>query len=216
MKVISILVIVLLQVVYSLKLNNNNNNNNNNGIVLNQRNVIKSIIIPFISTSILLSTSLPSSFPIIYNQHAYAIDTTNSIVDSNQFESLSNVIRVQRSLSYIKKDVESGSDVKNVISQIKLLLRNYKLKDSINNSLQLTKNDKREDARSYGNQAVEDLVLIFEYFTDGITDVSTPRDVLQLTLDATKAAEKELDKYLQCFPNDIRTLVTNKINEEFQ
>jgi hypothetical protein len=215
MKVISILVIVLLHVVYSLKLNNNNNNNNN-GIVLNQRNVIKSIIIPFISTSILLSTSLPSSFPIIYNQYAYAIDTTNIIVDSNQFESLSNVVRVQRSLSYIKKDVESGSDVKNVISQIKLLLRNYKLKDSINNSLQLTKNDKREDARSYGNQAVEDLVLIFEYFTDGITDVSTPRDVLQLTLDATKAAEKELDKYLQCFPNDIRTLVTNKINEEFQ
>ena len=174
---------------------------------------INNIINIYIIITIIINTS---SLSILSNQPVYAIDID---INSNQFNSLSNIVRVQRSLAYIQKDVESGNDVKSVINQIKLLLRNYKLRESISNALVLVNDNKRDEARSIGNQAVEDLTLVFEYFSDGIsTDISTipPREILQLTIDATKAAEKDVEKYLSLFPSDIKTLVVNKINEEFQ
>ena len=226
MMLLTLLSLLLLMIlVTSLKPNSNINSNN---IINTNKNKLMlkpyAVLLSIISTSLSLtslppsSSSLTSSLSLLSNQPVYAVDIDN-VINSNQFNSLSNVVRVQRSLSYIQKDVENGNDVKSVINQIKSLLRNYKLKDSISNALVLVTDNKRDEARSIGNQAVEDLVLVFEYFSDGITDVSTtipPREILQLTIDATKAAEKELDKYLSLFPNDIKNLVTNKVSEEFQ
>lgn len=108
--------------------------------------------------------------------------------------SIENIIRVYKSLKYIQEDIESKGDSKSVIAQIKVLLKNYNLKENIINSLEVVSKDKaiRNEAKFHGTSAVEDLSQVYEYFSDEIDNMSgnkfPPRQILSFALDATKAA----------------------------
>eukprot|EP01036_Dinobryon_divergens_P027871 gene27871-36720_t len=100
---------------------------------------------------------------------------------------IENIVRVYKSLQYIEEDIENKGDPKSVISQIKVLLKNYQLKDNVIISLEI---EIRNEAKFHGTSAVEDLSQVFEYFSDEIDNMSgnkfPPRQILSFALDATK------------------------------
>jgi hypothetical protein len=132
---------------------------------------------------------------------------------------LEQVYRVRLSLNYVNQDIERGSGVGDIIKQIKLLLTNYQLKDNIRKSMELIPKPQREDARTHGIAAFEDLSTIFEYFKDDIDEATGSNipnsQVMKLAYDATKAASIELDTFVKDIPPDIASEIQTKIEREF-
>lgn len=140
---------------------------------------------------------------------------------ATQINAVDQIIRVQRSLSYIDETINKEGNPAAVVSQINLLLKNYKLKDNLRLSLDLIESSsKREDARVHGLSAIEDLQIVSEYFDDDINDTTglktPPRAVLQLALQATEAANKEFSELLRLFPSEIISSSKEKVTQEFQ
>ena len=132
---------------------------------------------------------------------------------------LAQVTRVKYSLGYINSDIEKASEADPIVKQVKLLLTNYQLKENVEKAVTLVPKADREDARKHGISAWEDLSTIFEYFEYDIDQTtgkrSAPPRALKLSYDATAAATRELDAFLQSFPSDIRNEVTTKVKSEF-
>jgi hypothetical protein len=103
--------------------------------------------------------------------------------------SLENIYRVKGSLKYIQDDIGKASNADIISNEIKSLLKNYKLKDNIINSLSCFDQSKREEAKSHAITALEDLTQAYEYFSDGtFVENTTPlRDILVFTMEATNA-----------------------------
>ena len=139
-----------------------------------------------------------------------------AIADEKQIEALKQVERVKVSLKYIQSDLEKASDVKPFIPQIKLLLKNYKFKENLQKGVNLAeKGQKREDAKLHANNAVDDLVLITEYF-DGVDDpASVAPKALKLTYDGAGASIKEVDAFFSSLPTEDVDSVKSAIKEEF-
>jgi len=134
---------------------------------------------------------------------------------------LEQIMRVQRSLAYIDDTINNEGNPTAVVSQINLLLKNYKMKENVMNSLTLIADGaRREEARTHGVAAIDDLQVVTEYFDDDINDTTgqktPPRAVLQLAVQATAAANKELSELYRSFPSDIVSTSTNKVALEFQ
>ena len=55
---------------------------------------------------------------------------------------IENIIRVYKSLQYIEEDIENKGDPNSVIAQIKVLLKNYQLKDNVIISLDIVSKQK--------------------------------------------------------------------------
>jgi hypothetical protein len=141
--------------------------------------------------------------------------------DHAGINALEQIMRVQRSLAYIDDTINNEGNPTAVVSQINLLLKNYKMKENVMNSLTLIADGaRREEARTHGVAAIDDLQVVTEYFDDDINDTTgqktPPRAVLQLAVQATAAANKELSDLYRLFPSDIVTTSTNKVALEFQ
>ena len=138
------------------------------------------------------SIGLGSSFFAFSGQPSLAINTDASTAAAG------NVLRVSYSLKLIDKSITTVGDVKLVVNQIGKLMQNYKLKDSLQLSLDLVDNKKRDEARGHGLAAFEDLSLVSEYYSDEIDDMSgkkkIPREVLQFAAGASIAAQKEFEE----------------------
>ena len=162
--------------------------------------LLRKVAAATLSTGLLLSSSIPS--------HAAA--------DEKQIEALKQVERVKVSLKYIQDDLEKASDAKPFIPQIKLLLNNYKFKENLQKGVSLAeKGQKREDAKSHANAAVDDLILITEYF-DGVDDPkAVAPKALKLTYDGASASIKEVDAFFASLPIEDVEPIKNAIKEEF-
>jgi hypothetical protein len=141
-------------------------------------------------------------------------------VDASSVRALEQVMRVQGSLKYVDETVNVEGNPRAVVQQINLLLSNYKLKDNVRLSLPLIADSgRREEARTHGVAAVEDLQLVSEYFDDDInetTGVKTPpAQVLKLALQATEAAGKELREFVSLLPQSVVADAKTKIDQEF-
>lgn len=148
-------------------------------------------------------------------------------------KSIENILRVTKSLKFIQNDINGEGTPESIISQIKFLINNYKLKDNINNSLLIiNKNKLNINSNSYsgnngysyckehGSNAVENLVQVYEYYSDEIDNFSgkkfPPKEVLMFALEATKATDKELKILLDCYPADIMSELDQKISKEYE
>ena len=155
-------------------------------------------------------TSLP-----IFIQSSFA--TSESSLDS-----LRNVLRVQYSLNYIEDDIEKIANMPKIITSIKSLQNNYKLQENIIKCVDLipSNNEKlKTEARSHGKAAIEDLTLIYEYFSDQVDDMTglpkTTPETLKFAYQATKAAENEISLLVDTIPNEIKSDIVSEIKKEF-
>lgn len=149
------------------------------------------------------------------NSAALAQDADPAAVNA-----LEQIMRVQRSLKYIDDTINSEGNPTAVVSQINLLLKNYKMKDNVVRALPLiTDGTRREEARTHGVAAIDDLQVVTEYFDDDINDTTgqktPPRAVLQLAVQATAAANKEMSEFYRFYPSDIVATSTAKVALEF-
>merc|ERR1719408_485717 len=144
------------------------------------------------------------------------LSPSHAAADEKQIEALKQVERVKVSLKYIQSDLEKASDAKPFIPQIKLLLRNYKFKENLQKGISLAeKGQKRDDAKLHANAAIDDLVLITEYF-DGVDDpAAIAPKALKLTYDGAGASIKEVDAFFSSLPTEDVDNVISAIKEEF-
>ena len=163
----------------------------------------------------LLSPTIGPSVPYHNPIRALAID--GSSLDTSSIE---NIFRVKSSLKYIEEDIQNGKDGLSVVSSVKTLLNNYRLKDNISKSINFVTSSKREMAITAGKAALEDLTSIYEYFSDepdSNTGVrSIPRDFFQFSLQAVAAASEDLNRLTSSYPDDIIRDIKTKIEEEFK
>ena len=140
--------------------------------------------------------------------------------DPAQLRAVEQVLRVKSSLKYVDETINKEGNTRAVVTQINLLLSNYKLKDNVRLSLPLVVDSaRREEARLHGVAAVEDLQVVSEYFDDDINDTTgqktPPVAVLKLALQATEAADKELKEFFALFPSEVISASKSKVEAEF-
>jgi hypothetical protein len=82
--------------------------------------------------------------------------------------SLEQVARVRYSLDSVVDTINSSGEPGLVVSQIKSLLTNYRLRENCEIVAESVVEGRRIDARTHARAAVEDLVQIYEYFPDDI------------------------------------------------
>jgi hypothetical protein len=146
------------------------------------------------------------------------LNSQASDVDTN---CVKNVIRVEKSLKYVESDIEQLGDMSKVILNIKALQSNYKLDENILKTVNLipTSNRLRDIAKDHGRAAIEDLAQIYEYYSDEIGNFpGTPkssREILTFSLQATQAAEKELNLLINSIPQDILKPAEEEVSQEF-
>lgn len=130
-----------------------------------------------------------------------------------------NIERVNYSLKYILDDIESGSNPKQIISQVKTLMRNYKLRENIQLAVPLiTDSNSQRLGKQLGTEAYEYLSQIFEYFTDENSFESSsinPREVLVFAQQGIQAAKQDLDKFVDLLPPDVKSSMVARISKEF-
>lgn len=158
----------------------------------------------------LVGASLLSSSPVLAEV---------SPVDAQQQRAVEQIMRVQKSLKYIDDSIEKEGNPSAVVQQINLLLKNYKLKENLATSLNLIPQARREEARTHGTTALEDLQIVSEYFDDDIDNMSgkktPPRQVLQLAMQASSAAAKELRELIAMYPSDVAGAAASTVGPEF-
>jgi hypothetical protein len=144
----------------------------------------------------LIASLLLSFNPVI----VHAIDKSPSLV------ALRNIQRVQESLQYVRQDIEKGSTPGEILKEVQILLKNYKLRENIDLSTQLVSKESRYDAQKLGREAFEDLAQVTEYFPDEFDDVSgkkvVPQEILMFAQQATQSAEKKLNQMMTMFPSE--------------
>ena len=143
-------------------------------------------------------------------------------VNPSQLRAVEQILRVQKSLKYIDESIEKEGSPAGVVQQINLLLKNYKLKENLQTSLPLIAggDKRREEARIHGQTAIEDLVIVSEYYDDDIDDFTgkktPPQKVLQLALQASAACSKELKELIAMYPTEVSQLAEKEVAVEFQ
>eukprot|EP01041_Mallomonas_annulata_P004996 gene4996-9995_t len=149
---------------------------------------------------------------------AFPVASISQDLDSSSIRAIENITRVKYSLHSVQDDIDKGSDAKAIINEVKALLQNYRLKDSLKTATELS-GSKRSDARDHANNAFEDLSSVFEYMSDNIDDVSgnriPPREILTFTQQATSAADKELGLFLSDLPSEIVNSINSQVADEF-
>ena len=140
--------------------------------------------------------------------------------DPDQLRAVEQVLRVKSSLKYVDETINKEGNTRAVVTQINLLLSNYKLKDNVRLSLpRVVDRARREEARLHGVAAVDDLQVVSEYFDDDINDTTgqktPPVAVLKLALQATEAADKELKEFFALFPSEVISASKSKVEAEF-
>ena len=149
---------------------------------------------------------------------AFANDIVISTTNNPAVRALESVERVADSLKFIEQDINNGGDAKSVVKQVKFLVQNYRLRDSVIASLPLARESQRKEAREHGISALEDLASIYEYFDEDINDMSgkrtPPREVLGLAQDALVAARKEFGEYTKSYPTEVVQSIIAKLKSE--
>ena len=167
-------------------------------------------LVKSVSASVLVGATLLSPF---------AVRAEVSPVDAQQQRAVEQILRVQKSLKYIDDSIEKEGNPSAVVQQINLLLRNYKLKENLVTSLELVPKARREEARTHGITAIEDLQIVSEYFDDDVDNMSgkktPPRQVLQLAMQASSAASKELRDLIAMYPSDVAGAAALTVAPEF-
>ena len=125
-------------------------------------------------------------------------------------EAMKRVIVVRDSTEQLRADLENGTGAEDpdVRALVTSLLRNYRLKESLEAALALGafgSDAAREAAAGHGKLGVENLAIIIEYFPEAQegpikNKIKLRPDELQFTLKALEAAGKELSAFLKAFP----------------
>jgi len=128
-------------------------------------------------------------------------------IASDSMDAFRKIQQVQSSLKYIQDDIEKSGDPSLIIKEVKILLNNYQLKDSVSSSVNLiSSRNNRDKALTLGKDAYEDLVQIIEYYPDYVDDMSgsrtPPQDVLSFAQLATKSADGKLKSMIGLFASD--------------
>lgn len=133
--------------------------------------------------------------------------------------SLEQVVRVRLSLDSVTESINSSSDSKLVVGQVRSLLKNYRLRDNALATASLAPGGRAGEARTHASAAVEDLTLVSEYFEEETDNMSgskrLPREALQFAAQAVEAAGKELDQLLGLLPAELATEVLQRVRAEY-
>ncbi len=126
-------------------------------------------------------------------------------IDQASKSALTNVYNVFLNLKYIENDIENGESPQTIIKEVRTLLTNYRLKDSLQKSLVLANN--KNEAESIGRNIIENLNLIYEYYEDNIdnmTGVKTPpKEVLLFAKSSLSATTIEFNKLFNLYPLNV-------------
>lgn len=137
---------------------------------------------------------------------------------SQTIKAVETIVRVSSSLDFISQDIAQKGDAVAIVSQIKFLLNTYKLKESVQSSIDVVPPNLREEARNHGRSAIEDLMLVFEYYNDEIDNFSgkrsPPKEILMFADEAVRAAKKELQSLIACYPSEVQQDVKMRLKEE--
>eukprot|EP01031_Cornospumella_fuschlensis_P029411 gene29411-35501_t len=140
-------------------------------------------------------------------------------LSSSERSAIENIERVIYSLKYMEDDIATKSDPDSVVTQAKFLLKNYRLKENLQTCLNIVPSSQRSEAKEHGQNAVEDLSQIYEYFSDRVDDMSgrkfAPQEVLQFAQEAIGATKKELKAVVSLYPQDLVREVDEQIRKEF-
>lgn len=183
----------------------------------NNRNLlqISTKVSKFIRSSVVATT-----IPLLLVQSGFPNRVLANEPTTIDVNCIKNVLRVKTSLKYIETDIEKVADLTKVINDIKSLQKNYRLEENIIKSVNLASTSRqKETAREHGNQAVENLASIYEYFAGDVDDmtgkIKTTPKTLSFALDATKAAEKELGLLTDELPSNLFLEASEAVKEEF-
>lgn len=138
-------------------------------------------------------------------------------------EAMMRVIVVRDSTAQLREELEYGTENNSdpdVRALVTSLLRNYRLKESLEAALPLGgfgSDAAREAAAGHGKAAVEDLSIIIEYFPEAQegpikNKIKLRPDELAFTLKALEAAGKELSMYLGSFPKGVVDGLAQEMN----
>ena len=135
---------------------------------------------------------------------------------------LYSILRVREATNQESRLIKSGKfkDVQraNVKLAIKFILNNYRLPDTlINASAYIENNDRRVLASQFGLSAVQDLQTILEYFDSSDVQnikVDNMAGKERLVLQGLESAAKNIDTFLDYFPNELVTAARNQVLEE--
>lgn len=137
-------------------------------------------------------------------------------------EAMIRVIVVRDSTAQLREELEygTGNSDPDVRALVTSLLRNYRLKDSLEAALPLGgfgSDAAREAAAGHGKAAVEFMSIILEYFPEAQEGplkgkIKLRPDELAFTLKALEAAGKELSMYLGSFPKGVVDGLAQEMN----
>ena len=131
---------------------------------------------------------------------------------------IETVERATDSLRLIQEEISSKGDTLSIISQIKFLLKNSNLKESLTISLESIEKSNQADAKEHIKNIVEYLSSIFEYYSDNVDDLtgkkSPPQEVLLLAQQAIAATDKELKALAAYYPTSITDEILKKLKAE--
>lgn len=167
------------------------------------------------------SLQIVSKCAIIVAALAYNVPLVHAetLVPESATKAIENVERVMFSLKYIQDDIARTSDASPIVSQIKFLLTNYKLRENVDKSIPVVSKKLQEDARAHGRTAYEDLATVYEYFEDEIDDTTGKKkpspEVLQFADVAVQAARKELKELIALYPQDVVSEIETKLKPDF-
>jgi len=128
-----------------------------------------------------------------------------SDIDQVSKSALMNVYNVFLNLKYVENDIENGESSQTIIKEVRTLLTNYRLKDSLQKCVVFSNN--KNEAESIGRNIIENLNLIYEYYEDNIdnmTGIKTPpREVLLFAKSSLSATTNEFNKLFNLYPSNI-------------
>ncbi|TFJ80743.1 hypothetical protein NSK_007920 [Nannochloropsis salina CCMP1776] len=123
-------------------------------------------------------------------------------------EALTRVLIVRDSTEQLEEELTSGDTYPDVKALVNSLIRNYKLKSSMESALALLPSGSTEEGRKFAKSAYENLTIILEYFPEDvagpIANKTLKPDQLSFTIKALQATRKELDSLLGLFPTELR------------
>ena len=126
-------------------------------------------------------------------------------IDQASKSALTNVYNVFMNLKYIENDIENGESPQTIIKEVRTLLSNYRLKESLQKSVKLSKN--KSEAEVIGRNIIENLNLIYEYYEDNIDNMSgiktPPKEVLLFAKSSLSATSIEFNKLFNLYPSNI-------------
>lgn len=166
--------------------------------------LIKKSIIPTITLLPLLYGGIPNT-PILSSSIPLVHAIEYNDIDQASKSALINVYNVFLNLKYVENDIENGKSTPTIVKEVRTLLTNYRLKDSLQKSVSLSNNKK--EAEVIGRTIIENLNLIFEYFEDDIDNMSgiktPPKEVLLFAKSSLSATTTEFNKLFTLYPSNV-------------